>query len=84
MNFIINLLFMLIAGVDQGLKYMGLAEGGQRDIFDNDIDGLRDNTKINRKESFENNVHEHNLLLLSQLIFKFGSPFYLSKRACND
>ena len=37
------------------------------------------NTKINRKESFENNVHEHNLLLLSQLIFKFGSPFYLSK-----
>ena len=27
---------------DQGLKYMGLAEGGQRDIFDNDIDGLSD------------------------------------------
>jgi len=24
------------------LKYMGLAEGGQRDIFDNDIDGLSD------------------------------------------
>jgi len=37
------------------------------------------NEKINRKKAFENNIHEHNLLLLSQLLFKFGSPFYLSK-----
>ena len=32
---------MLVAEMrDAGLTYKGLAEGGQRDIFDNDIDGL--------------------------------------------
>lgn len=47
-------------------------------IFKGKLSKKYGNKKINRKEAFEDNIHEHNLLLLTQLIFKFGSPFYLS------